>query len=641
MCGLFGILSTEYEPPEELVKACHALQRHRGPDGQGELRERLGRSRLLLGHQRLAIIDLSPAGRQPMEDAEGRGAIVFNGELYNYRDLRAELRAAGEHFGTASDTEVLLTALHHWGPAEALTRFNWMGAFAWLDRVGQRLVLARDPFGEKPIYVCRTAGTMLFASEVKTVLHLANRRFALNPAVLVDYLVHGLIDTTSASIFDGIVQLPAGHFLQVTGDQPEAGEPLAYFWAEAATERVPDDCDAFADLVRTLILDSVKLRLRADVPVGVLLSGGLDSSILAAAAVRHQESGAEVQLLSVVSDDPATDESHFIDRMAAHLNRPAIKVTLGFDPATVLDLLERVSWLNDHPVAYLGDLYHYLLIQRAREQGIIVILSGQGADELFCGYLKYPWLHLFALIRTGRPGAALRWAWQLQRSGWFAANSEPAEARRYLRQLMPSVGAALGPDLLGQRLQDLEPADLGVRGTDIAQRQVLDVTRLSVPSLCHSEDRLSMAWSCETRLPYLEPKLVRTMLAAPVEHKLRNGWTKYALRRAAEGLAPPEIAWRRDKRGFTVPEGQLLKGSMGNSIESYMTPDSLVFQRKLVDRDRWLTLFRAFRAGRSGASKISPRQLWAPWALEVWMRRYRNWLAILIGQVDLWLWMAL
>src|SRR5918996_3756468 len=190
MCGLFGVLTTGREPTRQIVETCHAFQEHRGPDGRGELSEQLGPAHLLFAHQRLSIIDLSPAGAQPMEDPAGRGAVTFNGELYNYLELREELQAAGERFQTASDTEVLLKALHHWGPQSALARFNWMGAFAWVDRLGRRVVLARDPFGEKPLYVYRSPGTLLFASELKTMLCLVGRRFELNPSVVTDYLVH-------------------------------------------------------------------------------------------------------------------------------------------------------------------------------------------------------------------------------------------------------------------------------------------------------------------------------------------------------------------------------------------------------------------------------------------------------------------
>jgi asparagine synthase (glutamine-hydrolysing) len=631
MCGLFGLFTINHELDDGVIEACHGLQAHRGPDGRGELRERLGPARVLLAHQRLSIIDLSAAASQPMEDAAGRGAIVFNGELYNYIELRDELRAAGERFFTSSDTEVLLTALHHWGPATALARCNWMGAFAWLDRIGRRLVLARDPFGEKPMYLYRKSGTLVFASEVKTILHLAKRRFALHPEALMNYLVHGLIDVSEASIFTGIVQLRAGHFLVLAGEEPEVGEPEAYFRAEPASESVPDDPHTFAVLVRNLVLDAVRLRLRSDVPVGLLLSGGVDSSMLAAGAAQSERNGANVQLLAAVSEDPASDESPFIDRMAAHLGWPVIKVRLEAKPSDLLALLDRASWHNDHPVPHLGNLYHYLLMQRAREHGITVILSGQGADEAFCGYIKYSFFHLHALLRR-QPLAALRWLWQLQRTQFFAHHIHLSQAKRSLLQLLPGIGACLGRDVRGPKLQAIERASpYQFDGLDIAQRQVLDLVELSIPSLCHTEDRMSMAWSCEIRLPYLEPRLVRTMLAAPVQHKLKDGWTKYSLRQAAQGLVPPEIAWRRDKRGFTVPEGPVLKGPTGGLIERYMTPDSLVFQHGLVNRERWLALFRRFRSRQLSAGFIGSREVWAPWALEVWLRRYSQWISYAAG----------
>jgi asparagine synthase (glutamine-hydrolysing) len=624
MCGLFGVLTLAQAPRDDIVEACHALQAHRGPDGRGELRERLGPAYLLLAHQRLAIIDLSSAAGQPMEDAAGRGVLVFNGELYNYIELRDELRAMGERFGTASDTEVLLSALHHWGPASALDRFNWMGAFAWLDRIGGRLVLARDPFGEKPLYIHRELGTLVFASELKTVLRLANRRFALNPEVVTNYLAHGLVDASEASIFSDIVQLPAGHFLTITGEEPGGGEPQPYFRPEPAGESVPKNPDAFAELVRSLILDAVRLRLRSDVPVGLLLSGGVDSSVLAG-AVKSGRNGTQVQLLAAVSGDPASDESPFIDRMAAHLGWPVIKVRLEAKPAEVLALFDRASWHNDHPVPYFSNLYHFLLMQQAREHGITVILSGQGADEAFCGYIKYPYFHVLALFRR-QPLAALRWLWRLQRTGFFAHHIHRPQAKRHLLRLLPGLGAGFRPDLRGPQLRAIEPVSVEIDGLEIAQRQVLDLTKLSLPGLCHTEDRMSMAWSREIRLPYLDRRLVRLMLAAPVQHKLREGWTKYALRRAAYGLVPPEIAWRRDKRGFTVPEAPLLRGPVGDYIKSYMTPDCLVFQHGLINRERWLELFRVFRSRELGAGLVPSREVWAPWALEVWMRRYSGWI---------------
>ena len=603
------------------------MQAHRGPDGQGDLITSLGPSHLLLAHQRLAIIDLSVAGNQPMEEPEGKGVLVFNGELYNYIELRDQLESVGERFQTSSDTEVLLTALRYWGFEEALKRFTWMGAFAWLDRIGQKLHLARDPFGEKPLYLFRKNGALYFASELKTLLKLADTRLPLNMRVLADYLAYNLIDTTEASIFEGVNQLPAGHCLSVSGDAPDIGEPKRYFRASDNPPEVVGNIDDFAEEVRHRIAESVRLRLRSDVPVAVLLSGGLDSSTLAATAMKLEQSDQQIKLFSVVSDDPASDESPFIDCMAAHLDRPVTKVQLDFDPATVADLLELTTWHNDHPVPYLGNLYHYLLMRKAQEHGITVILSGQGADELFCGYGKYVWFNLLISVRNYQPMAATKWAWHMRQQGHISLSHVLLiNAKRYVKQLIPAIGAGLGKDLRGELLKSVAPSDLGVGCTDITSRQILDIENLSVPHLCHTEDRMSMACSREIRLPYLDPGLSSLMLSAPTSYKLHNGWTKYALRRAAEGLLPDEITWRKDKRGFNVPEGPLLRGPVGEFIQKRMTPDSLVFKHGFVDHERWLRLFQAFRSERFEASNVAPRELWAPWALETWLQKFEPWI---------------
>jgi asparagine synthase (glutamine-hydrolysing) len=378
--------------------------------------------------------------------------------------------------------------------------------------------------------------------------------------------------------------------------------------------------------VRRLIFDAVRLRLRSDVSVGVLLSGGLDSSILAAAAIQQEDMASPVQLLSAVSDDPASDESNFIDRMALHLDREVIKVRLTAEPEGIASLLECISWHNDHPVPYLGNVYLFMLMQEARARDIKVILSGQGADELFCGYGKYPWLMLINMLREQRLVAAVHFARRLHRNGFFASNSKLAEAKRYLRHLAPWLGRRLSIDPRGDQLVGFHPVDVVASPRNIVQRQVADLVRLSVPSLCHIEDRMSMAWSREVRLPYLDTRLVEAMLAAPDEHKLGEGWTKYCLRIAGEELIPAEIAWRRDKRGFSVPEAPLIMGSLGDRIGADMTPGGLVFTNGFIDYDRWQQLWRTFRERRPGWRRIASRELWAPWALEVWLRRWWEWI---------------
>src|ERR1700722_13121643 len=310
MCGIFGILSQKpLQVDPALVAAAHDIQGHRGPDGSGTQRFDFERSTLIFAHQRLAIIDLTQAGHQPMDYRGGLGSIIYNGELYNYLELREELRQEGESSSTQTDTEVLLSALHRWGPARALAKFNWMGALAWLDLRNRRLTLARDAGSEKPLYYFSDSQQLIFASEIKTLLTLAGRKFQLERDVIGRFVHQGLSDTSTQTMFRDITQLAASTYLQI--DLASAGSkmsPVRYsppaYLGNPATISLPDCVDE----VRRLFVDSVRVRLRSDVPVGVLLSGGVDSSSIAAVA-HHLRGDLEApQLLSSVSDDVRFDE---------------------------------------------------------------------------------------------------------------------------------------------------------------------------------------------------------------------------------------------------------------------------------------------------------------------------------------------
>lgn len=403
MCGIFGIWSqAPLQVSAALVAAAHEIQNHRGPDGRGTETFAFDRSTLIFGHQRLAIIDLTEAGLQPMSYGAGAGSIIYNGELYNYLELREELRQEGESFATQSDTEVLLSALHRWGPARALSKFNWMGAFAWLDHRSRRLTLARDAGSEKPLYYFSDARQLIFASEIKTLLTLAGRKFRLDRDVVGRFIHQGLSDTLTQTIFQEITQLAGATYIQV--DLALARpviNPIRYsppLYDGPATHSLQDCIEE----VRRLVVDSVQLRLRSDVPVGVLLSGGVDSSSIAAVA-RHLR-GAHVapQLLSIVSDDPRFDESQHINAMERHLKQEAQKVVLRISARTIVDDLSMLNGINDEPVASLSVLGHYRLMETAKQYGIKVIMSGQGADEIFLGYRKYLGFYLQLLIKQRR-----------------------------------------------------------------------------------------------------------------------------------------------------------------------------------------------------------------------------------------------
>jgi asparagine synthase (glutamine-hydrolysing) len=631
MCGIFGILSDpSLQPDDALLQSAARVQSHRGPDGSGIEHFRCARSSLVFAHQRLAIIDLTEAGAQPMSYRDGQGSLIYNGELYNYLELRDELARAGEEFRTRSDSEVLLSALHRLGPQQALGKFNWMGAFAWLDRNQQRLVLACDAGSEKPLYYFRDERLFAFASEIKTLLTLLGRKFPLDPDTVGQFLFQGLSDASPQTFFRGIQRLPAGSYLVLDlrlDSEARAIAPIAYQPPAYAGDPARMSAAEFAEELRSTFVDSVRLRLRSDVPVGVLLSGGIDSSSIAAVAQQLVGSAAAPQLLSAVSDDPRFDESVHISAMERHLGRDSHRIVLRNAPQSLVADLSMVNWYNDAPVAGLSALAHYRLMERARELGLTVVLSGQGADEILLGYRKFLGFYLQSLLRRG---AVLRAAAVLL---GFVANRtivnqfDVADAKRYvplLRKL--TAGARAQSSIAGPFLQGWHVLPLGLGAGSLADRQVLDIRRYSVPSLCHYEDRMSMAMSREIRLPFLDSRLIDLSLRAPDSYKLRRGWTKYGFRQAMQSFLPPQVAWRKDKKGFSNPQGEWLKHELRQPVEEAFSSASLICQKGIVDGDTLRSRYERYRQQPVSGGSIWYREIFAPFSLELWMRRYETWI---------------
>ena len=627
MCGILGFVGVPGNVADAAWAAAQHVQAHRGPDDRGSIALHRGECEVRLAHQRLSIIDLSPAGHQPMGD-DAHGWLVFNGEIYNYLELGEALAREGLLLNpTAGDTSVLLSALAHWGPEATVVRLNGMWAFAWLEPGGERLWLSRDRAGEKPLHWTVDDGGLYFASEVKTLLTLLQRRFALDLQSVGQFLVQSIVDSGSGTFFAGIEQIPAASLALVDLRQPGRAPQVWRYWCPRVAEEGPGaGLVARVEDLRETFLDAVRLRLRSDVPVGILLSGGLDSSAIAAAAHRVVGADADLHLLSAVTTDRRFDESPHIDRVACALGRPVTRVSLDSEVRGegLIRALERAVWQNDAPVGSLSNLAHQRLMARARELGITVLLSGQGADELLCGYKKYLGFYLQGLVREHRLVEALRVAWQFWRNGTVLSQFHLAEAKRYL----PAWLRPPGPDLRGEALAGFRPLALGLApGGDLRVRQVADLEHFSIPVLTHFEDRMSMSEGREIRLPFLDPRLMDRLIAAPADLKLRDGWTKYLLRRAVEPWLPPEIVWRKDKQGFVNPEAEWLKGDLREQVLRWFAPDSLMFRYRLVDRPSLLTQYQGYVNQRPGRGSIWFRDVFNPLALEVWLRQYESFIS--------------
>lgn len=624
MCGITGVVDadTSMDKVSASLERAASVQRHRGPDDRGERVETIGPWIVGLGHQRLSILDLSAAGHQPLVAPPHQDVIIYNGEVYNYLELRHDLEAEGVRFCSDTDTEVVAAALAIWGVRPALERFNGMWAFALLDHRNRKLVLARDRAGIKPLYWWWGPRRLHFASELKGLLALGDQRHRLHYPSVRAYLTQSLIDFSPETLFDDITQLPAGCYAEIDLSQGALEPRVQRYWEPPLHASPPTSQAAMADDIAAVFADAVRLRLRSDVPVGVLLSGGLDSSSIAAMAVRGQEPRPPA-LLAAVSDDPRFDESEHIRRVARHLGQPAHEVHIDLDPESTFDLAETATWYNDAPLNELSNIAHFKLMEAARDLGITVILSGQGADELLCGYKKYFAFHVQGLLRARRPVSAAAALASSMVQGTVIRQFNVREARRYL----PSW-ADRQPSLTGPALQGIPGVYLGLAdGATLQARQALDLTSLSVPHLNHTEDRMSMAFSREVRLPFLDVRLIEKLLPLEPRYKIRNGWTKFIFRKALERYLPPSTTWRKDKRGFTIPQSVWLRDRLRPRVLQYFEPSALLFAHGLVDRDALLATYRRYAQESEMRGSVAFRDVFAPLALEIWLRQFDRYIA--------------
>lgn len=545
MCGISAVLSlgqADVRPGE--LETMHAQIHVRGPDGEGFFHE----PRVALAHRRLAIIDTTSAANQPFL-WQDRYALIFNGEIYNYRELRSELEAYGVRFSTSSDTEVLIAAYAVWG-SDCQHRFNGMWAFVIWDRQNQTLFCSRDRFGVKPLYWTQSDGQLYLASELKQL-----RALGLGARVDVDelsrFLYAGIVGATPASFFSGLEALPAGHSLTVERHQGVRIESWYHLPANPAD----------GGTLPALLLDAVSLRLRSDVPVGSCLSGGLDSSavVMLAAAARQQASADPLRCIHARSSDPEVDESAYASLVADAACASLQTLTPSADQ--FWQNLTEICRIQDEPFGSPSICMQYFVMQQARASGCPVMLDGQGADEILLGYSKFMVLAFSHAWRSGGLPQLLR----TLTNSWAAnAALTPRTSLQYL------VGTLLSP-LRAARVRrrlsflhlPLQPVrrlynSVSAAATDCRRTQLLELFQTSLPALLRYEDRNSMAHSVEARLPFLDYRLVEAALALPVDQKIHNGWSKYPLR--TSGILPDAIAWRRSKLGFNAPERSWIGG---------------------------------------------------------------------------------
>lgn len=611
MCGI--IMAVSLQPVEGFVKAAHERQKHRGPDSEDSYFSKVGNCFIGMAHQRLSIFDLSENGKQPMTSASGRHRIVYNGEVYNYKSLIKEYDLANLKSG--SDTEVVVELIEKLGIEEACKKFNGMWSIAVHDTLLNKLYISRDRLGKKPLYYWQDDSGVFIASELHSLLKHPElcKNYKPDPVVAARFLAYGVQNADNRSWIEGVSFLPPATIGEIDLDHPELGViKMSNYWQPNMSTFDSDlSTDTYIEELKYLVEDSVRLRLEADVPVGIALSGGLDSSIITALSVAHtNKTNGAVKLFSAVNPSSKDDESYFINSMSNHINSDVHKFIL--DPTgnhNLFDTLKSCIEHSDGPISSFSSLLFYKLMESAKAVGIKVILTGQGADEVFCGYRKYPILEAKRLLKRGDLVKAFSFVSKFLLNGTLISEFNFNESKRYLGFSKKNI---LGP----VSLNAIDKISLSLI-EELSERQWLDISKYSVPYLCHYEDRMSMAFSREVRSPFLDYRVVEFGLRLPENLKMNNGWTKYALREAFSEQLPNEITWRKDKKGFVNPQDDWLKNILSGYVREILSDkNALVYKYGLVDRDAYLNMFDCYMRG---SSSVWFREVFAPFSLEIWL----------------------
>ena len=537
MCGILGFIGSPNKGFDSRWDQAQSFQYHRGPDNQSEMALKYKKHQLYLGFQRLSIIDFNSNANQPMISNNDESIILFNGEIYNYIELKQELISKKCSFNTNSDTEVLFNALRYWGPEKACSKLNGMWAFAFFDLKSGNIFLSRDRFGKKPLYYYLSDEGLYFASEAKSLLQMLGKKFSLNYQVIGEFIFQSQINTSNAYFLKDIYQIPSNSIIHFSFSDKIVKQKSIQYWNFPNEEFHKKITNNLIQKIRENFFNAVNIRLRSDVPIGILLSGGLDSSSIAS-AVKHLNNN-DVKLFSAIENNPQYDESPFIDVMANYLNKDVKKLDLSLNNENIFDTLEKLIWFNDQPVASLSNLSHYLLVEMARDSGIKVLMTGQGADELMCGYRKYLVFYAQYLIRNKKFNRAYKLLSKFYKNNTILNQFNFSEAKRYLK-FFSKVGIN---NSKGDALKDFINLKIGLeKGGTIISRQLMDLKYFSLPQLLHTEDRMSMALSTEMRVPFLDFEFVEAILPLGVGTKLKNGWNKYVFRKSMEKFLPPEIA---------------------------------------------------------------------------------------------------
>jgi asparagine synthase (glutamine-hydrolysing) len=629
MCGLAGILNNSFSVHRDQLAAISCKVAFRGPDNTGlrfydeQLRPAAEGNNAIF-FNRLAIIDLDARSDQPFEDE--RYTLQFNGEIYNYTELKKDLQEKGFTFHTTSDTEVLFHALHHWG-TDALQRINGMFSFCHIDRTARTFLLARDRVGIKPLYYRQQDKTLIFASELDSVLRLSGNVPPLEPVAVHQFLWTQFIPTPY-TIVKGVFKLAPGHYIAGSWDELEQGRPLspaaywdAYTYAAAASATPPPDPSSLEDI----LTDSLSRQMIADVPLGLFLSSGVDSSLLAALVNKHFRDSGEFNFFTVAfTESTVSDESRdALDFINGFNNPRLLSHTLTIDPSLIGQRLDTLYDYFDEPFGDQTSLLNWVISVKAKEF-VTVALSGDGADELFWGYNRYAqWKSPQLLLPGGytlNGGLAGLVKPLLPGDYWrskAALELEPDSVRRHFSLfLSPALARLKEQPIWDQPIWALQGID-AIRDRDDLVA-LLDIKTYLADAMLHKVDRASMAASLEVRVPYLDNKMVDFALALPLSAKSNSAFRHKAILKQLLKKLAPHYAIDRPKKGFNFPLDNWLRLHWREKVLSLVDRDMLAALG--LDEKIYLDMVSRYYAG----EKKYCIPVWYLFNLALWYRKYKQ-----------------
>ncbi|MGA2667122.1 MAG: asparagine synthase (glutamine-hydrolyzing) [Patescibacteria group bacterium] len=626
MCGITGIYNLDRKRHPEnrkIIKKMTETIIHRGPDDEGILVT----NDLALGHRRLSILDLSPLGHQPMFYDRGNLVIVFNGEVYNYLEIREELLDKGYQFKSQSDTEVILAAYKEWG-ARCLDHFNGMWAFVIYDRRRRVLFGARDRLGVKPLYYFHDKNIFIFASEIKALLAHSNIKAKPNDKIVWDYLMqNGLVDHTEETMFAGIKDLRAGHCFTIQNDKIK----IEQWWDldHQKTTRFSNDRD-YQEKFRELFFDSIKLRLRSDVPIGSCLSGGLDSSAIVCVVNKYlkdentKQVGKWQTTFSAVYDSkkyPRYDETPYIREVIRKTHAQSFFVKPS--GAKLADEIEKLVWHQDTPFGSTSIYAQWDVFRLAAQHRVKVMLDGQGSDEFMAGYLFYREIFLLQMFKSFQ---LIDFAKGLMAYD-FSANK--FAFRDFTNSLLSRgvLGKTLASryrkhqkefEIFDPVFQQKYHHNYSLRPTgDVFRNALYTSAKVGLASLLRYEDRNSMAFAIESRVPFLDYRLVEYLYSLPHSQKIRSGKTKWIMREALAGILPEKIKNRPDKIGFETPEKKWIKENLAQEFKKVFASESFR-SRGYFNSLKVKQSFEDFLSDKTGDYRF----FWRLYNLEIWFRTF-------------------